>query len=177
MLFGFFYILSQFFSWSLLLTSVSSSLVSCSHSWLFFCSRTNYGPKWMPPFHLHQHNVLMKNEAIPLDTLVINEGTSAGERCVITVSKALFLYVIFQHILLESYDLFMHLELWTILSLVAKFEVVLQHFGMFLLVPLPWSRCHITAQLNALCPLFPNKYLSSLSPVMFPQLFGIICRR
>lgn len=65
----------------------------------------------MLPFHLHRHNVLMKNEAIPLDTLVINEGTFAGERCVITVSKALLPYVIFQHILLEGYDLFMHLEL------------------------------------------------------------------
>ncbi len=65
----------------------------------------------------------MKNEVIPLDTLVISEGTSAGDEdvcvwactcvfvhvCVKQINYfpggLLFEYVIFQHILLEGYDL------------------------------------------------------------------------
>lgn len=66
----------------------------------------------------------MKNEVIPPDRLVISEGTSAGEEdvcvcvqvcvfmcvCVKQINYSpggfMFEYVIFQHILLEGYDLF-----------------------------------------------------------------------
>lgn len=61
----------------------------------------------------------MKNEVIPLDRLVINAGTSAGEEdvrahvcvCLKQINYfpggLLFEYVIFQHILLEGSDLFL----------------------------------------------------------------------
>lgn len=66
----------------------------------------------------------MKNEVIPPDRLVISEGTSAGEEDVCVYLRAcvfvcvcvkqidycpgglMFEYVIFQHTLLEGYDLF-----------------------------------------------------------------------
>lgn len=60
----------------------------------------------------------MKNEVIPLDRLVISEGTTAGEEdvrmCVCVYVKQinyfpsglLVEHVIFQHILLEGLDLF-----------------------------------------------------------------------
>lgn len=60
----------------------------------------------------------MKNEVIPPDRLVISEGTSAGEVCGhvrvcvrdinYSPGALLFDYAIFQHILLESYDLFLY---------------------------------------------------------------------